>query len=394
MKILHAIQSADPAGGGPIEGILQLASATRSSCEHVVVSLDRPDAEFLSKLPVTVHALGPAGFLGYSSRLLPWLRRHRASYRIVMVHGLWRYVSFGCWRALRDGNVPYVVFPHGMLDPWFKHRYPLKHLKKLAFWPWTEYRLLRDARAVIFTCEEEKLRARKSFGLYRANEEVAVLGIGHPPMDVEAQRKAFCDSFPHLADKRVLLFLSRIHPKKGCDLLVEAFARTAALDERVHLVVAGPDATGWGATLRRDAENAGIAHRITWTGMLTGAVKWGAYRCADAFILPTHHENFGIVVAEALACGLPVLISDKVQIWREIIGHDAGCAESDTLQGTERLIRRWLEFSPAEWNAMRAHARACYTSEFDVDRYADRILALVELYAPERAPALSLAPQA
>jgi glycosyltransferase involved in cell wall biosynthesis len=380
MTILHAIQSADPVGGGPIEGILQLAAATGGSLNHCIVSLDSPDATFLRDFPLPVHALGPAGMLGYSSRLVPWLRDHAKGYRAVVVHGLWRYISVGCWRGLRKMGVPYFAFPHGMLDPWFKRRYPIKHMKKLLFWPWTEYRLLRDARAVIFTCEDEKLRARESFGLYSANEEVVMLGIHRPSDDAEAQREAFYRTFPDLVGKRLLLFLSRIHPKKGCDLLIEAFAKTTIADETVHLVIAGPDRTGWSEKLREVAARAGVAHRITWTGMITGNVKWGAYRAADAFILPTHHENFGIVVAEALACGVPVLISDQVQIWREIAAGDAGYVERDDLAGTQRLIARWLATPDWEWMEMRHRATLCFEEAFEVRGYARRFMDLIDSY--------------
>lgn len=377
MRILHAIQSADASGGGPIEAIRQLASATALRVDHEIVCLDEPGAPFLGELSLPVHALGPGGVLGYSPRLVPWLRQHAPDYHAVVVHGLWRYLSVGCWRALHDADVAYFAFPHGMLDPWFKQRYPLKHLKKMFFWPWTEYRLLRDARGVIFTCEEEKLRARESFAPYRANEEIVALGIQRPPADADAQRAEFLARFPNLAGKRLLLFLSRIHPKKGCDLLIEAFARTAAKDEDVHLVVAGPDQTGWGDKLRQEAEKAGIGHRITWTGMLTGNLKWGAYRSAEAFILPTHHENFGIVVAESLACGLPVLITDKVQIWREIAADNAGLVEADTVAGTVRLIERWLATPAADWTNMRRRAVECFEGRFEIGQYARRFMEVV-----------------
>ena len=78
----------------------------------------------------------------------------------VIINGLWQYHSFGAWRALRGTATPYYVFPHGMLDPWFKRSFPLKHLKKWLYWPWAEYRVLRDARAVIFTCEAESSSRR------------------------------------------------------------------------------------------------------------------------------------------------------------------------------------------------------------------------------------------
>ena len=183
MKILHLLATLDPRAGGPIEGVRQSGVEMASLGHQVeVVSLDAPDAPFIAAFPLPVHALGPArGNYGYTSRLVPWLREHAPRYDAVIVNGLWQYHSFGAWRALSDLGVRYYVFAHGMLDPWFKHAYPLKHLKKWLYWPWGEYRVLRDARAVLFTTEEERMLARQSFRLYRAHERVVSFGTAAPP---------------------------------------------------------------------------------------------------------------------------------------------------------------------------------------------------------------------
>src|SRR6202035_5181428 len=135
------------------------------------------------------------------------------------------------------------VFPHGMLDPWFKEAFPLKHLKKWLYWPWADYRVLRDAAAVIFTSEEERLLARESFWLYHAHEEVSPLGVESPTPDSPQSRESFFVRFSQLRNKRILLFLGRLHPKKGCDILIDAFGQIA--DDSLALVLAGPDQVGW-----------------------------------------------------------------------------------------------------------------------------------------------------
>ncbi len=378
MRILHAIQSADPAGGGPIEGIRQLAAAAGADHEHHVVSLDDPAAPFLESFSLPVTALGPASFLGYSSRLAPWLRGHAQHYDCVVINGLWRYISVGTRRALRGSSTPYVVMPHGMLDPWFKREYPFKHLKKWLFWPWTEYLVLKDATAVIFTCEEERRRARQSFWLYRCKETIGTQAVATPTGDAQAQRDRFLQRHPELEGKRILLFLGRIHPKKGCDLLVSAFAAVAAQQPDLHLVMAGPCHDDWKSDLQRQAANLGVGPRITWTGMLSGDLKWGAFHSAEAFILPSHQENFGIAVAEALACGVPVLISDQVQIWREIEQDGAGFVEPDNLAGTGQLLRHWLELAPAQRGAMADRARRCFNRRFETSLAAEKLTTIFQ----------------
>jgi len=190
-----------------------------------------------------VHALGPGrGSYGYAPSFSRWIRKHSANYDAVIVQGLWQYSSFGVWRALRGTATPYFVFPHGMLDPWFKRTYPRKHFKKLLYWPWAEYRVLRDAAAVLFTSEEERRLARESFSLYRCNEVVVNYGTAAPEIDLAAAREDFFSGFPQLRGRRFLLFLGRLHEKKGCDLLLEAFAarNSSRTDQSLDLVVAGP----------------------------------------------------------------------------------------------------------------------------------------------------------
>lgn len=380
MKILHVISSVNPKGGGPVEGIRQLQKPMlREGVDVTVVCCDPPDAPWLKNSGLaSVIALGPA-HLGYAycSKLLPWLRANASQYDAVVVNGLWQYAGFAVWRALAFSKVPYFVFSHGMLDPWFKRTYPLKHLKKWLYWPWAEYRVLRDARRVIFTCEDERLLARNSFWLYKANETVTAYGTAAPPGNNPRLQEYFLSSYPLLRGKRILLFLSRIQAKKGCDLLIEAFARISKKNFDIHLVMAGPDQEGWVANLKVLAAKFGVADRITWPGMLQGDMKWGAFYAAEVFCLPSHQENFGIVVAEALACGKPVLISNKVNIWREIKHDCAGFVDTDSVEGTLRNLQKWLALDIAGYDEMANNARRTFLCRFNIEQAAKRLLEII-----------------
>jgi glycosyltransferase involved in cell wall biosynthesis len=252
-----------------------------------------------------------------------------------------------------------------MLDPWFKRAHPAKHLKKWLYWPWAEYRILRDARAVFFTCEEEKRLARESFWLYRANEAVAPLGIEEPPGPAERQKAAFYEAYPQLGGRSFLLFLGRVHPKKGLELLLDARAGSNPAPALPPLVIAGDGDREYVDSLRKRA-GSGPGAPI-WTGMLAGDLKWGALRAAEAFILPSHQENFGLAVVEALACGTPVLISDKVNIWREILEDRAGFVAGDTPEGAGELLAKWQAVATEERAGFRAIARRCFESRFQID---------------------------
>lgn len=376
MKILRIIASMDPKGGGPSEGIRQV-SRTLAEQGHQTecLSLDDPDAFWLTMQPVTIHAMGPGmGGYGYTPRFKVWLTEHAADYDAIIISGIWQYHSIAAHDVLVALGIPYLIFTHGMLDPWFKRTYPLKHIKKMLYWPWADYRVLRDAHAVLFTSEEERILARESFGLYKANEVVVHYGTSSPPQNRAALRETFLQQHPELDGKRLITFLSRINEKKGCDLLVGAFAQVAASDPRLQLVMVGPDRDNLRPMLSQQAEQLGIAARITWTGMLQGDSKWGALYASEVFALPSHQENFGIAVAEALGCGVPVLISDKVNIWREIKADGAGLVEPDTLEGTSAALRAWIALSPEQQQTMAACAANTFERRYTVEAMAESIL--------------------
>jgi len=369
---LQCVGDIDPGLGGSVEAARQLSMAL-DRLGHAVelVTLRQPLPEWTAMWPGAVHSAGRAStrYL-FNPGLSGWISERARQFDAVVIHGLWRYTSAGVWRGLRGLDVPYFVFPHGMLDPYFKQAYRWKHLQKSLCWRMAERRVLRDARAVLYTCEEERRRARLTFPSYACHERVVGLGIAPPPDDAVAQKHAFLFAYPRLTGTRMVLFLGRIHRKKGCDLLIRAFAGVAAHDPSLCLVMAGPDECGWQTELQALARQLGVGERVVWTGPLYGALKWGAMRAADVFALPSHTENFGITVAEAMACGLPVLISKEVNIWREIESDGAGLAAADDRDGTVSLLERWLALRDADRCRTRMNALRSFSQRFELNRFA------------------------
>ncbi|KAA6464906.1 glycosyltransferase [Acidobacteria bacterium AB60] len=365
MRFLHVIPSVDRRTGGPVEALRQIGTL-HQELGHTIeaVSLDPPGSPAVGDMPLPTHALGP-GLLayGFSPRLTRWLKANGRRFDAAIVHGLWQYPTHAARVAL-SGHVPYFVYTHGMLDPWFNQRFPFKHFKKSLYWRLHMRRDLDEAAGVIFTCEKEMERSISAFFPFQWRGLVAPLGIAEPPGDHAAQLAEIHTRFPQLRGRRFLLFFGRVHPKKGCELLVHAFAQVAREAPNLQLVIAGPSDAPYLNLLQKKLTQAGLDNRTLFTGMVTGSLKWGLLRGADAFVLPSHQENFAIATIEAMAVDTPVLISDKVQIWPDVLRCGAGLVEPDTFDGTERLLRRWLTLPEAERVNRKHAAGACYHERF------------------------------
>lgn len=375
MRLLRVIATLDPRHGGPAAGLRAITPELSRLGHHTTfVSLDAPDGVPPLGFDAPVHALGPArGGYAYSARLEPWLREHAESFDAITVHGLWQHHGRAVHRVMRRSPIPYFVFPHGMLDPWFRHTYPLKHAKKWIYWQLCERHVLRDAAAVFFTCEEERRLARQSFSPYSCNERVVAYGTAAPDSDADGQQVSWRASMPDLTGVPYWLFLGRIHPKKGVDLLLRAYGQFAAgiSTPPPALVLAGPCSDpNYRKTLEAEISQLPGRCRVIWAGMLEGARKWGALRDAEVFVLPSHQENFGIAVAEALAVGTPVLISRKVNIWEEIESEGAGFAAVDDVAGTLGLLQRWHSQSEPDREHMRTAARTLFNQRYEIGRVA------------------------
>jgi glycosyltransferase involved in cell wall biosynthesis len=270
-------------------------------------------------------------------------------------------------------KTPYFVYTHGSLDPWFKNAFPIKHIKKQIYWLLAEYWVIKNAKNVIFTTEEERQLARNSFKPYFMNEVVINFGRRGCLDFSESTKKLFHQQYPELIGKKCILFLSRIHQKKGCDLLIEAFAKIYKNDDSHHLVIIGNDQERLRANFEKLAESLCIRDRITWTGMVSENMKWSSYHACEVFMLPSHSENYGSAVVEALSVGKPVLITNKVNIWREIQSYGAGYVEDDDLDGAVHLLSMWSQLGVVEKKNMGLAAQKCFHETFEIESAAAKL---------------------
>ena len=211
---------------------------------------------------------------------------------------------------------------------------------------------------------------------------VVGLGVEQPPTFVPSMSKSFFQLCPEVKERPYFLFLSRIHEKKGVDHLIDAYQSILEREkgEIPKLVIAGPGLDdGYGQRLKQKVEaDANLRHNVFFPGMLTGNAKWGAFYNCEAFVLPSHQENFGIAVVESLACGKPVLISNQVNIWKEIEQFQAGIADHDTFSGTKSVLEKWMHYQPGQKISMATNALHLYKDKFSVDQFAKQLASFLQ----------------
>jgi glycosyltransferase involved in cell wall biosynthesis len=370
IKVLHVISGIDPRGGGPAEALRGLATAQAAEGMNVRVLAtfapgdDLGFAAVLQARGVTVRLIGPCrGPLCRHPDLATAAAETVAAADIVHVHALWEEIQHQAARAARLSGKPYLIRPCGMLDPWSLRQ---GRLKKSLYLFWRLRRHLLAAAALHFTSDAER---QGTIPLrLNANAIVEPNGIAIAEYAELPRRGPFRRRWNIPAEQPVLLFLGRLHPKKGLDLLLPAFAR---LTDQTVLVVAGPGDEGYRRQLQAEATRLGIAPRVLFTGMLLGEDKLAAFADADLFVLPSYQENFGIAVAESMAAGLPVVISDQVNIHAEVNAAGAGGVVPTDVAALASELSQWVRDAERRRTA-GANARAFALARYDWSNIARR----------------------
>lgn len=382
MRVLHIIDSVNPDQGGPLAFAMNMAKErARHGHSSVFVSTDPASSSWLEEFPFPVILASKS-----RSGVQRAVNDACATCDVAIVHGLWNTAVIGGYPALRKNAVPWVLYPHGMLDPYFKKIKPIKNLIKHVYWALWQGRMLSGASRVLFTCQEEQTLARNAFFGHNTYNGLAVSYCA-ADQSIEAPQEIGLECFQGRDMTRpYLLFLSRIHPKKAIDNLLQAFAGLADRFPDVDLVLAGPDRNEYGDTLKDMVQDLGLSDRVIWTGAVSGDVKKALFARARAFVLPSHQENFGQVVAEALSAGTPVLISDKVNIYKEIIENGAGLVCEDTTDSTGEMLETFLSMPEGDYTAMKQATRPTYDRFFSLESaYAalqEQLEGAIRDYAP------------
>lgn len=353
MRALHVIPSVAPRYGGPSQAVVAMCRALRDAGLEAPIAAT--DADGPGRLPVptgevTQYRGVPAIFFPrqwsesfkYSRPLAAWLRARVADFDVVHVHAVFSHSSLAAASACRRTGVPYLVRPLGSLDPWSLAQKPLR---KRLLWHLGVKQMLRGAAAIHYTTAAERRLAEAALGLERG--VVVPLGVGEALLADQTSPALFRQRVPELGQDPYVLVLSRLHPKKGLEVFLEAFREAVRQPELGHwrLVLAGDGEPAYVASLKRLAwgtVGGGGPSAVTFAGWLAGREKAAALRGAGLFALPSRQENFGLAVAEAMACGVPVLVSPQVNLAEEIEAAGAGWVAPLDREGLARALAEAL----------------------------------------------------
>jgi glycosyltransferase involved in cell wall biosynthesis len=331
---VHVTHVIHPDAGGPPTVAVNLAAAQARLGHTVTVLGHYPRADEATSQAMFDHVpfhvslkreLFPLqhGWANYRARKFRHaLHRLLPATDILIAHGMWYAETIHGASMAHRARVPYVLRPAGMLDPWSLRQKPLKKMLGLRF---LYGNTLRNAAFIHATTQEEAHNIERIANRCRASVPIEIIpnGIFLNDIDSPPIPGCFYADHPELRHRPYIAFLSRLHHKKRADLLLRAFRELSAKLPQLQLVIAGPD-DGELANLLRLSTELQLTDRVHFIGPLYGPKKFEFFADAACFCLPSEQENFGVAVAEAMAAGVPVVVSDQVQIWPEIEQRRAG----------------------------------------------------------------------
>lgn len=382
MKLLVVVPSLGAVYGGPSKSVIELAQALgKSGIDVDLVStnvngkdtIDAPIKTWIQREHYRFQVFPCKTINDYklSLSITQWLFQHIREYDIVQTNAIFSVPNLPAYLACRQHNVPYVVIPRGMLEPW---ALSYKATKKKIYYKLFEQPALQRASAI------QMLASTEAQQIYPLNLKTPLVispnGIHQQDFDALPTGHTFYKKFPETKDKKLLLFLGRIDPKKGLDLLATAFGKVKTQFPNAHLVIAGPDNIGFSPTAKQYFADNQCSDAVTFTGILTGQMKYSALAAADYYIAPSYSEGFSMSVLEGMAAGLPCIITTGCNFPEAAEARVAHVVPIDANAITGALLDCFS--NPETASAMGKRARQFIFQNYTWDQIAQNLTAVYQ----------------
>lgn len=372
MKVLHVAASLNPAWGGPTKVVTELTEALAKKGIEVSIFAPLENSKEIC-IPKGVDVkLFPKGFLSkfwtsYSSSLAKALMKEVFDFDLVHIHEIWHHPHYAAYKATKLARKPFVITIHGALDPWCLNH---KAFRKRVYATLIQKRILKEASGLHAITEEEV----KSMSNFVNNQNIFLIPNGLNPEDFEnlPERSEIELLYPGLKRKKVILFLGRIHPIKGLDLLAKAFGKLARTRNDIILLIVGPDNYGYAKQVKQMLKIEGVMDKVIFTGILTGHMKLSVLSRADIFVLPSYSEGFSMAILEAMICGLPVIITRQCN-FPEVESVGAGkVIDPDVISLSKAMIE--LVDNPELCKDMGSKGKRLVMEKYIWDKIADQMI--------------------
>lgn len=365
-RILRVIESLNPAKGGPAYSVRESSSILSAHGHEVtVLTLDDPSNPPIdpASLNFSYIPIGQGfGKFSLSIQYFLWLVKNRGQFDLAVVHGIWQWPSLA-YRLARGASDKFITMPHGSLDVWDRGEKQTKFMLKKCYWKIVERPLYKASLAAFFTAEEELMAARRQFdmsGIHACVVPYGAVSAGVPRLE------------PMISDRITYGYLGRIHPKKGIELLLDAFAMLVVRFPNAKLRIAGSGEKAYIDTLLCKCKKLNIEDKVEWVGNVYGEAKRDMLASIGLFVLPSFQENFGLAVAESLSVGTPVLISPYVNVHPHISSHSAGFVADRTVDDFYSAMLGWSSRSN-EFSEWRKNAVSCFEETMSLHRHVEYI---------------------
>lgn len=378
IKVLHVARTVNPSYGGPITWIQQTCRCESSNgCTFEILTTDDPAEQWVADFPVKVHACGPGvGTYGKSKQIGKWLTEHAREYDAIFLNAIWQYPALIAGKVAVHQKVPYFIIPHGMYDQYFHKKANFRAFKRFCYWIIKFKSVAKGATGFIWTSDLEREEIASLYRVDVPNHTIR-FGAEFEDFDHHAMDKALAEYAPQLVDKPFILTLGRLAEVKNLKNLIKGFALASSMGLDLQLLLAGPDEHGNMGELRNLAQSLQVSDQVHMPGFIMGAGKASAFRHCRFFACPSYLESFGLSVAEALAYGKPVLISDQVKIRSKLGGYSTGTiCQTDSGSIAEKLLEM-ASWTPEQYQTQCEEARRCFENELTVQGSAIDLVNIV-----------------